>query len=390
MATIAFFFEVLMLLAAALLFVFFVRGTQGVPIPPEARGKRRGTVAGLSAVLIVEPGDDAEHAVAALLAQEYAKLEVVVAVCAGARLSEPAAARLEDDPRATILELEATPAGWTRSNDAYVSGFRRTHHANVLFVDANVLLRPDAAERAMALARQRGIDLLTIFPALTATSWTERLMIPFFLQLTLSGVSLRKINDPDSAAAGGFAPFFLFRREVYEALGGHASVRADRFADSVLAQLVKDRGYRLLVANGTELAVLQGQSRLADIWTSWAQSFNEVIDNSFKQAALLASLVLVLFALPWLLVVLAALKIAVSPEPVASSPWLGVVIIGGANILVGILHRRSLCTLLAIDDSLALLQPLAAVITAGMIVGSTLHFEGSLFGRLTRGALVER
>ena len=34
MATIAFFFEVLMLLAASLLFVLFVRGTQGVPIPP--------------------------------------------------------------------------------------------------------------------------------------------------------------------------------------------------------------------------------------------------------------------------------------------------------------------------------------------------------------------
>jgi hypothetical protein len=225
---------------------------------------------------------------------------------------------------------------------------------------------------------------------LTATSWVERLLIPFFLQLTLAGVSLRKINDPDSAAAGGFAPFFLFRREVYKAIGGHAAVRADRFSDSTLAQAVKDRGYRLLVADGTQLAVLQGDNRLGDIWSSWAKSFNEAIDNNLKQAALLATLVLVLFAIPWLLVILAAIQIAVSSQTLATSPWLGVVIIGGANIMVGILHRRSLRSLLAIDDSLAWMQPLAALITAVMIVASSFHLEDTFLARLTRGAMAER
>jgi hypothetical protein len=390
MATIAFFFEVLTLIASSVIFVFFIRGTQGVPTPPESRRNRKGTTSRLSVVLIVQPGDDAEHGIAALLAQEQPVLEIVVVVCAGARLDQVTAARLENDPRVTRIDTGATPPGWTRSNDAYVAGFRHTKHAHVLFMDANVLLRPDALDRAFGLAKQRGIDLLTIFPSLTATSWIERLMIPFFLQLTLSGVSLRKINDPESSMAGGFAPFFLFRREVYQSLGGHAAVRADRFSDSALAQIVKDRGHRLLVADGTEVAVLQGQNRLSDIWSSWAQSFNEVIDNNLKQAALLAGLVMVLFALPWLMVVLALINIAVSPEPVATSPWLGVVIIGGANILVGILHRRTLRALLDIDDSLAWLQPLAATITAGMIIASTFHLEGTIVGRLAGGLLAER
>lgn len=43
------------------------------------------------------------------------------------------------------------------------------------------------------------------------------------------------------------------------------------------------------MADGTELAVLQGQGRFRDIWTSWSESFNAAIDNNSKHAVLLAS-----------------------------------------------------------------------------------------------------
>lgn len=390
MATIAFFYEVLTLLVAGLLFAFFVRGTQGVPRPSAARRKRSGSLTGLSVVLLIEPGVDAEHAVACLLAQKYPALELVIVLSDGAVLEEQTRGRLGADPRARVVETRDLPVGWTRQNEAYAAGFRAARHDYVLFMDANMLLRPDALERALSLAKRRGTDLLTIFPALTATSRSERLMIPFFLQLTLAGVSLRKINDPNSEAAGGFAPFFLFRRVAYEALGGHAAVRADRFSDSTLAQTIKDRGYRLLVADGTELAVLQGQDRFRDIWKSWSQSFNEAIDNNTKHAALLASLVVALFAVPWLLVALAVLRLSISPEPVATSPWLGVLLIGIPNIMLAMLHRRALRNLLSIDDSLAWLQPLAAIITAVMIVASSVDLEGSWLARCTGRALAGR
>ncbi|MGD8331604.1 MAG: glycosyltransferase, partial [Acidobacteriota bacterium] len=245
-------------------------------------------------------------------------------------------------------------------------------------------LRDDGLERALSLARKRGTDLLTIFPSMTATSRFDRLLVPFFLQITLIGVSMRKINDPENEAAGGFAPFFLFRRTVYEALGGHAAVRGDRFADSTLAQRVKDRGYRILLANGTKVAVLQGQSRLRDIWTSWSQSFSETIEGDYRQASLLAMLVLALFAAPWAIVAWAVITLLASSTPASSSPWLGVVIIGSACILLGLLHRRALSTLLDLDDSLSWLQPIAAVLTAAMILTSAVPLEDGWLSRVSR------
>jgi GT2 family glycosyltransferase len=381
MATIAFFYEVCALLVAVLMFVTFLRGVQGVPLPPETRARRHGPLTGMSVVVLIEPEADAEHCVAALLAQDYPQLDIIFVLQGGAELDATTAARLEDDPRARVLVAADPPPGWTRQNDAYAAGFRETRHEYILFMDGNVLVREQGLERVLSLARQRGADLLTIFPAMTSTTRVERLLVPFFMQLTLTGVSMRKINDAQSDAAGGFAPFFLFRRAAYEALGGHGAVRADRFSDSSLAQRVKDRGYRLLLTDGTEIAVLQGQSRLRDIWSSWSQGFSDAIDNDLRQALLLAGLVVALFALPWMLFVGALLDVFLSPGPVATSPWLGVVLMGSANIMLGLLHRRSLRNVLDVDDSLAWLQPVAALITAAMIVVAALDIDGRWPGR---------
>ena len=99
---------------------------------------------------------------------------------------------------------------------------------------------------------------------------------------------------------------------------------------------------------------------------------------------------LALFAAPWFLVGLAVLLLAISPEPAVTSPWLGVAFIGTANIMLAMLHRRALRNLLSIDDSLAWMQPVSAIITAVMIVASSVHLEGSWLARIAPGATAER
>ncbi len=88
MATIAFFYEALTLLVVGLLFVSFVRGIQGVPVPSAARRKHSGPLTGLSVVLLIEPNVDPEHAVASLQAQKYPKLDLVIVLSDGAGLEE--------------------------------------------------------------------------------------------------------------------------------------------------------------------------------------------------------------------------------------------------------------------------------------------------------------
>jgi hypothetical protein len=153
----------------------------------------------------------------------------------------------------------------------------------------------------------------------------------------------------------------------------------------MLVQRVKAAGYRLLVAHGIELAVLVGQPGFAGIWRSWSRSFNEAIEGETRKAVVLASLVMAVFAGPWIVLVLSIVAIALSNNPLAASPWLGVMLVGVANVMVAGLHRRALRNFLKIDDSLVWFQPVAATITALMIVTSSLHLEGGRLARLARG-----
>jgi len=384
MAGLAFGYEISALVASILALVWFMRGAPGLPYLPEPRANRRGPVTAVSVVLVLEKDAEASHCVAALQAEDYPRLQIIVVLC-GARLDEVTQARIQDDPRVTLIDVSTTPPGWVRRNYALDAGYRHAEHDWILFLDGNVLLRARAVERALSLAKQRGADLLTVFPELTATSFAERLLIPFFMQLTLSGVSFRRINDPGEEDAGAFAPVFLFRRAAYQALGGYAALRSERSADSMLVQRVKAAGYRLLVAHGIELAVLVGQPGFAGIWRSWSRSFNEAIDGETRKAVVLASLVMAVFAGPWIVLVLSIVAIALSNNPLAASPWLGVMLVGVANVMVAGLHRRALRNVLKIDDSLVWFQPVAATITALMIVTSSLHLEGGRLARLARG-----
>jgi chlorobactene glucosyltransferase len=384
MAGLAFGYEISALVASILALVWFMRGAPGLPYLPEPRANRRGPVTAVSVVLVLEKDAEASHCIAALQAEDYPRLQIIVVLC-GARLDEVTQARIQDDPRVTIIDVPTAPPGWVRRNYAFDAGYRHAEHDWIRFLDGTVLLRPPAVERALSLAKQRGADLLTVFPDLTATSFAERLLIPFFMQLTLSGVSFRRINDPGEEDAGAFAPVFLFRRAAYQALGGYAALRSERSADSTLVQRVKAAGYRLLVAHGIELAVLVGQPGFAGIWRSWSRSFNEAIDGETRKAVVLASLVMAVFAGPWVVLVLSIVAIALSDDPLAASPWLGVMLVGVANVMVAGLHRRALRNFLKIDDSLVWFQPVAATITALMIVTSSLHLEGGRLARLARG-----
>ena len=58
------------------------------------------------------------------------------------------------------------------------------------------------------------------------------------------------MNDPGKSAAAANGQFLMIRRDVYEAVGGHASVAGEVLEDVALAKRVKSDGYRLWFASG--------------------------------------------------------------------------------------------------------------------------------------------
>lgn len=385
MAGLAFVYEFLAVVIAAAALVWFTTGAKGLPDAPETRRKREGPVTGLSVVLLLDKNSDVTHSVAALLAETYGNLQIIV-VLGGARLDKATRGKLAADDRVTLLEAGPPGVGWMRRPHAFDEGFRRAKHDFILFTDGSMLLRTDALERAVRMFKQRRADVLTIFPELTATTFAERLMIPFFMQFILMGVSFRRINDASDEATGMFAPFLLCRRDAYEGVGGFRTFRGERSADAALIRLLKETGRRLVMGNGVELAVMIGQDTFPAIWTSWSRSFNEATGNEPKQAAILAGLVFAAFAAPGLVLAGALAMTVTSVQTVAESAWTGTVLMGAAYVAVAYTHRLTLRNALSIDASLAWLQPLAALITCAMILTSSLSLEERLLKSVGGGS----
>ena len=62
-----------------------------------------------------------------------------------------------------------------------------------------------------------------------------------------------RVNDPAQPEATANGQFLLFRREVYEAVGGFAAVRDEICEDKALALAVKRAGFRLALLGAEEL-----------------------------------------------------------------------------------------------------------------------------------------
>lgn len=115
----------------------------------------------------------------------------------------------------------------------------------LLFLDADVLPRPELLAALVARATTGQRDLLTLMPLLLLGSPAERIVLPAFFALLYGLYPLQLVSDPRSPIAFANGPCLLIRRAAYAAVGGHQAVRASILEDTELGQRVKAAGYRL-------------------------------------------------------------------------------------------------------------------------------------------------
>lgn len=143
-----------------------------------------------------------------------------LAAAAGARV-----VRLEGDP----------PDGWTGKPRACAAGAELVETEWVAFVDADVVLHPQALATMAAATRSSSTS---VAGGLVCGSFWEHLLLPEL------GLALVQEGLPDSFASG---QCLLVRREAYEECGGHShpEVRGSVIDDRDLARVLGGHDARL-------------------------------------------------------------------------------------------------------------------------------------------------
>jgi chlorobactene glucosyltransferase len=86
------------------------------------------------------------------------------------------------------------------------------------------------------------------------------------------GFSPRKVNDPSTRDAIANGQFIFIKRSVYDAIGGHESVKDQIVEDKAISEQVKWNGYRLIVADGMKVARTRMYTSLPSMWEGWTKN----------------------------------------------------------------------------------------------------------------------
>jgi hypothetical protein len=208
-----------------------------------------------------------------------------------------------DDPRVRLLTGAPLPAGWLGKPHACQQLADATDAEVLVFVDADVVLAPDAVAGAAALLRSSKVGLLSPYPRIVVGSWGERLVQPLLQWSWLTFLPLRAMEHsarPSLAAAGG--QFLVADRSAYRAAGGHAGVRGSVLEDIALARAVKRTGGRIALADGSRVA----SCRMYGSWAELAAGYTKSLWASFGSrigAAAVVGLLILAYVVPVLLFV---------------------------------------------------------------------------------------
>ncbi|MEZ6242310.1 MAG: glycosyltransferase [Phycisphaerales bacterium] len=241
-------------------------------------------------VCVVVPAHNEREKIGALIAslraQDYADLRVVLALdrCTDGT-PEVAREAVGGDDRFEIVEIDSCPQGWAGKVHAVFEGVARSAGAKdadwLLFTDADTVFDPACVRATLAIAQERGDGLLSLLSTLTTARWYERFVqASCGLELVRQYPPLKaSLKDASQRRAFANGQFMLFRRDVYEAAGGHAGVRDELLEDIALARRVRDvgAGASMLLADGMLSCAMYDD--WAEFRKGWKRIFTEAANR---------------------------------------------------------------------------------------------------------------
>jgi chlorobactene glucosyltransferase len=194
------------------------------------------------------------------------------------------------DDRIRLFKGVPLPAGWLGKNHACHRLSLEAKGDYLLFLDADVRMKPGLIVDALSYLNENRLNLLSLFPVQTMGSMSEKITVPLINWVLLSLLPLRLISrsrHPSLAAANG--QFMLFDAQIYRRQRFHEHLRTERVEDINIIRMMKNMGYRCqtLLSNG------QVSCRMYENYTQAIDGFSKNVNAYFGNNWML----LLLFAL---------------------------------------------------------------------------------------------
>ena len=214
--------------------------------------------------------------------------------------------RAKGDSRIRLLSGKPLPEGWVGKPWACHQLSQEAKGDYLLFVDADTRFSDITIAHAVNLAHHEKADLISLWPYLESLTWSEKLVIPFvhlfilfYLPHWAKG-SLRCFG-----AANG--QFVLFRRDAYEKIKGHESVRNHMVEDIAIARNMRAAGFKVLNLDATNpghsiaLVRCRMYTRFREVWEGFTKNLYPSFDGNLPAFLFFQSIQIFIFLTPFIL-----------------------------------------------------------------------------------------
>jgi len=240
------------------------------------------------------------------LNQDYPRMEVLVlddqSTDGTFKLIQSYAAK---DKRFKVIRGKTLPAGWVGKPWACHQLSLKAKGGWIFFTDADTWHGPDMLKRSVQEAERRQADLITCMNRQETKTWLEYLVIPCMVYNLIAFLPARLVlrpGNPFSKFAGAGGQFLFFRRKVYDAIGGHTSVKNEIVEDLQIGNRVVRAGLKLLFLDGTDFTFCRMYHSARDVWEGFSKNFFPAFGFSAGRALAGYGFLLTATVLPyWLL-----------------------------------------------------------------------------------------
>jgi len=189
----------------------------------------------------------------------------------------------KNNRRLRVLKGSGLPSGWIGKPWACAQLARKAKGEWLFFTDADTWHLPETLKRTLQMAEERKADTLSLFTKQETRGWMETLVIPVMANTLLAFLPARWALDPRSPFrrfAGASGQFIFIQRKVYEAFGGHATVKDEIVEDLNFGKRVVQKGYRLVRGDGSDFSFCRMYTSTREVWEGFSKNFFPAVGSN--------------------------------------------------------------------------------------------------------------
>ena len=186
------------------------------------------------------------------------------------------------DSRVRLEKAPELPPGWCGKQHACHVLSQRARYDYLLFQDADVRLKKDCAPRLVAFMKASKAELVSGIPWQETGTWSEKMLIPLIHFVLLCFLPIKRMRMSTSPAfASGCGQLFLARKQSYEQMGGHASIKQSLHDGITLPRAYRKNGMMTDLCDVTNLAECRMYRGFGQVWFGLAKNATEGMAKPF-------------------------------------------------------------------------------------------------------------